>query len=99
MRETFTPLGVRLVVPDIPTHSAVSEGALRFYLSETLRPRRTRYALGVQVAVDWSTSWTKGMQNRDVFIGSGGQKLVVGKFGEVVPTVLFIRLMSRCVSS
>ncbi|GAA5995487.1 Hsp70 family protein [Rhodotorula paludigena] len=85
LRETFTPLGVRLVVPNIPTHSAVSEGALRFYLSETLRPRRTRYALGVQVAVDWSTSWTKGMQNRDVYIGSGGQKLVVGKFGEVVP--------------
>ncbi|BGP42895.1 hypothetical protein JCM10450v2_007013 [Rhodotorula kratochvilovae] len=85
LRETFEPHGVRLVIPDIPTHAAVSEGALRFYLSETLSPRRTRAALGVQVAVDWAASWEKGMEQREMFHGSGGRRLVLGKWGEVVP--------------
>ncbi|GAA6046643.1 hypothetical protein JCM3770_003093 [Rhodotorula araucariae] len=85
LRETFEPHGVQLLIPDIPAHTAVSEGALRFYLSETLSPRRTRFALGVQVAVDWATHWERGMHEREVFAGSGKRRLVLGKWGEVIP--------------
>ncbi|GAA5907071.1 hypothetical protein JCM8208_004504 [Rhodotorula glutinis] len=85
LREAFSPGGIQLVIPDIPTHSAVADGALAFYLSETLAPRRTRFALGTQVAVDWSTQWERGMHERGVVQGSGGRRLVVGKWSELVP--------------
>ncbi|TNY23880.1 Proteophosphoglycan ppg4 [Rhodotorula diobovata] len=84
LRDAFSPSGVSLVIPDIPTHAAVSEGALAFFLSETLAPRQARHALGVQVAVDWATQWERGMHKREVFQGSGGRRLVQGKFGEIV---------------
>ncbi|GAA5968493.1 hypothetical protein JCM11641_007657 [Rhodosporidiobolus odoratus] len=85
LKETFEPVGTALVIPDIPTHTAVSEGALRFYLSETLRPRKTKYALGVQTAVDWRTTTLPGAHERELYEGSGGRRLVLGKWGEVVP--------------
>ena len=62
-------------------------GALAFFLSETLAPRQARHALGVQVAVDWATQWERGMHKREVFQGSGGRRLVQGKFGEIVACV------------
>ncbi|GAA5921203.1 hypothetical protein JCM3775_004137 [Rhodotorula graminis] len=85
LRETFSPGGIQLVIADIPTHSAVADGALAFYLSETLAPRRTRFALGTQVAVDWSTQWERGMHERAVVQGSGGRRVVMGKWSELVP--------------
>ncbi|GAA5932577.1 hypothetical protein JCM10213_006270 [Rhodosporidiobolus nylandii] len=85
LKETFEPVGTSLVIPDIPTHASVSEGALRFYLSETLRPRKTRFALGVQTAVDWRTTTLPGARERELYEGSGGQRLVMGRFGVVVP--------------
>ncbi|BGO94944.1 hypothetical protein NBRC10512_000623 [Rhodotorula toruloides] len=84
LRETFRPPHASLVIPSLPAHSAVCEGALRFYLSETLQPRTTKFALGVMTAVDWATSWEKAMASREVSVGSGGQKYVLGKFSEVV---------------
>ncbi|GAA5871969.1 hypothetical protein JCM8547_006204 [Rhodosporidiobolus lusitaniae] len=85
LRETFEPHGTQLVIPNIPTHAAVSEGALRVYLGETLRPRRTRFALGVQSAVNWRTTKVPGAHERELYEGSGGQRLVLGRFSEVVP--------------
>jgi hypothetical protein len=41
----------------------------------------------VMTAVDWATSWEKGMAAREVCVGSGGQKYVLGKLSEVVPRV------------
>ncbi|GAA5968763.1 hypothetical protein JCM21900_002748 [Sporobolomyces salmonicolor] len=84
LRETFEPQGVHLVIPEIPTHTAVSEGSLRFYLSETLRPRATRFRLGVEVALDWRTQYSEGMHERDVFAGSDGVRLIRGAFGTLV---------------
>ncbi|GEM10850.1 proteophosphoglycan ppg4 [Rhodotorula toruloides] len=84
LRETFRPPHASLVIPSIPAHSAVCEGALRFYLSETLQRRTTNFALGVMTAVDWATSWEKGIASREVSVGSGGQKYVLGKFTEIV---------------
>ncbi|GAA6022488.1 hypothetical protein JCM10207_008530 [Rhodosporidiobolus poonsookiae] len=85
LRETFEPQGISLVIPDIPTHAAVSEGSLLFYLSETLSPRRTRFALGVQSAVDWRTAALVGMHEREMYEGSGGRRLILGRWSEVVP--------------
>lgn len=84
------------MIPSLPAHSAVCEGALRFYLSETLQPRTTKFALGVMTAVDWATSWEKAMASREVSVGGGGQKYVLGKFSEVVAKVrtLLHRLLS-----
>ncbi|GAA5886241.1 hypothetical protein JCM6882_001577 [Rhodosporidiobolus microsporus] len=85
LRETFEPSGCRIIIPDIPTHLAASEGALRFFLSETLAPRRTRFALGVRSAVDWRTASVPGMHEREMVEGSGGRRLVLGRWSEVVP--------------
>ncbi|GAA6043081.1 hypothetical protein JCM8097_008411 [Rhodosporidiobolus ruineniae] len=90
LKETFEPQGIQLVIPDIPTHTAVSTGSLLLYLSELLSrpPRRTRFALGVQSAVDWrsaSATTVKGLHERDVFEGSGGGRLVMGRWSQVVP--------------
>ncbi|GAA5836870.1 hypothetical protein JCM9279_007685 [Rhodotorula babjevae] len=85
LRETLSTGGIQLVIPDIPTYSGVADGALAFYLSATLAPRRTRLALGTEVAVDWSTQWERGMHEREVTQGSGGRRLVKGKWGELVP--------------
>ncbi|GAA5887319.1 hypothetical protein JCM16303_006590 [Sporobolomyces ruberrimus] len=82
--DTFQPQGVRIVLPDIPAHNAVSEGALRYYLSHQLLPRKTRYNLGFEVAVDATTQFAGSPNKRDVFAGSGGSKLIKGKFSSIV---------------
>ena len=60
---------------------------MRLYLAETLVPRRARHALGVETAVDWSTAWRPGMENRQVLSGSGGTRLIRGKFTPIVHEV------------
>ncbi|GAA5824902.1 hypothetical protein JCM11251_005387 [Rhodosporidiobolus azoricus] len=85
LKETFEPSGCQVIIPDIPTHPAVSEGALRFFLSETLTPRFTRNSIGVISAVDWRTANVPGMHERELYEGSGGSKLVLGKWSEVMP--------------
>jgi hypothetical protein len=86
---TFTPhhFSVLTYFPDA-SYASVSDGALLLFLSETLLPRRTRFALGVQTAVDWRTTKLRGANARELYEGSGGQRLVLGRFGEVVPAVL-----------
>ncbi|GAA5863153.1 hypothetical protein JCM3774_001438 [Rhodotorula dairenensis] len=73
-----------LLRPEVPSPAAVSEGAMRLYLTETLIPRRARHAIGVETAVDWSTSWRPDMRDREVLQGSGGIRLVRGKFTPIV---------------
>ncbi|GAA5952424.1 hypothetical protein JCM3765_001969 [Sporobolomyces pararoseus] len=86
LREAFKSRGVRIIVPEIPAHTAVSEGALRFYLSKYLKPRKTRYNLGLPVAVDSRAHFAEipHLHKRHVFFGSGGTKLIGGKFSTLV---------------
>mgnify|MGYP006899217063 FL=1 len=60
---------------------------MRLYLAETLVPRYARHALGVETAVDWSTAWRPGMENRQILSGSGGTRLIRGKFTQIVHEV------------
>lgn len=57
---------------------------MRLYLAETLVPRHARHALGVETAVDWSTCWGPGMENRQILSGSGCTRLIRGKFTPIV---------------
>ncbi|GAA5965564.1 hypothetical protein JCM8115_001576 [Rhodotorula mucilaginosa] len=80
----FAKDGVSLLRPEVPAPAAISEGAMRLYLAETLVPRYARHALGVETAVDWSTAWRPGMENRQILSGSGGTRLIRGKFTPIV---------------
>ena len=65
----------------------MSEGALTFYLSEKLTERKTRFRLGVEVAIDWDPLDDEETDKREVFFGSGGTELIKGKFGTLVESV------------
>ncbi|GAA5901110.1 uncharacterized protein JCM6883_004757 [Sporobolomyces salmoneus] len=86
LNETFARRGVSIVVSAIPVYTAVSEGALRYYLSKHLTPRKLTYNLGVEVAVDSTTQFAviPHAHKRQVFHGSGGSKLITGKFSPIV---------------
>ncbi|KAL8283878.1 hypothetical protein RQP46_005310 [Phenoliferia psychrophenolica] len=84
LRETFEPRGVAIVVTDIPALTAVSDGAMRFYLTHTIRPKPTRFDLGVSSAVDWSKNWQKGM-DRPVFVSVSGKRSILGRWTAIVP--------------
>ncbi|GAA5984574.1 hypothetical protein JCM10908_003407 [Rhodotorula pacifica] len=83
IQEAFSK-DVGLLRPEVPSPAAVSEGAMRLYLAETLQPTRMHRAIGVETAVDWSKSWRRGMQDREVVHGSGGTRLVCGTFTPIV---------------
>lgn len=83
------------LIPLSHRHIAVSEGALTFYLSEKLRnPRKTRFRLGFEVAVEWHKNDNEETFKRDVFFGSGGNELLQGKFGTLVEAVSRTSLFS-----
>ncbi|KAI5475467.1 hypothetical protein MNV49_001358 [Pseudohyphozyma bogoriensis] len=84
LQENFEPSGISVIIPDIPTHNAVSEGAARFYLAETVQPKALKFALGTSTAVDWSENWVKGME-REMFNSVSGKRMVLGRWSEVVP--------------
>lgn len=87
IKGAFAKDQVSLLRPEVPTPAAISEGAMRLYLAETLVPRHVRHALGVETAVDWSTAWRPGMETRQVLSGSGGTRLIRGKFTPIVQEV------------
>lgn len=70
---------------------------MRLYLAETLVPRHARHALGVETAVDWSTCWGPGMENRQILSGSGGTRLIRGKFTPIVHEVRCV-CMGKCLT-
>ncbi|GAA5821140.1 hypothetical protein JCM10212_006434, partial [Sporobolomyces blumeae] len=84
VKDTFEYSGVRVIVPDIPAHTAVSEGALRFYLSETLRPRPAPYSIGIKVAVDGAYLETEDLDKGQVLEGNGGRRLIKYKFAPIL---------------
>lgn len=87
INHALPPDQVSLLRPEVPSPAAVSDGALRLYLAETLVPKRIRHAIGVETAVDWSTSWHPGMRNREILQGSGGVRLIRGRFTPIVQEV------------
>lgn len=86
LSSTFFPSGVNLIVPEIPAHTAVAEGALRFYLSETVQRRRCKFEIGIGSAVGWSENWEMGME-REVFTSVTGARYILGKWTAVVNKV------------
>ncbi|KAM0746087.1 hypothetical protein T439DRAFT_384352 [Meredithblackwellia eburnea MCA 4105] len=82
LRETFEPRGISIIIPEIPTHNAVSEGAARFYLTHTIQPRQLQVDFGVSSAVDWSSNWEKGM-DRPIFTSVDGKRFILGKWTAV----------------
>lgn len=91
-RRTFTFLAstkvpfAHVVPCPLCSHNAISEGAARFYLSHTIRPRPLKFDLGVSTSVDWSSNWQKGM-DREIFTSVSGKRFILGKWTAVVPKV------------
>ena len=67
---------------------------MRFYLTHTLRPRPTRFDLGVSSGVDWSKNWKKGM-DRQIFVSVSGKRIILGKWTAIVPKVSFCAPLLR----
>lgn len=86
LSSTFSPSGINLIIAEIPSHTAVAEGALRFYLSEIVKKRRCRFEIGIAGAVGWSENWERGME-REVFTSVSGTRYILGKWTAVVQEV------------
>lgn len=82
LREKFDPQGVKLVISDIPSHTAVSEGAARFYLAHQVQPRPLQSSIGCSTAFERSKA-PKAKGNE--FCSISGKKFVLGKWAEIVP--------------
>ncbi|GAA5939064.1 Hsp70 family protein [Sporobolomyces koalae] len=86
LRMEFESPKLSVVFSDVPAHTAVSEGALLFYLSRRLQQRKTRYRLGFETAVELK-DLTGVESGRPVIDGAGGKRLIKGKFSALVEPV------------
>ncbi|ORY66636.1 Proteophosphoglycan ppg4 [Leucosporidium creatinivorum] len=83
LSSAFTPSGISLIIPEIPSHTAVAEGAARFYFSESVGRRKCRFEIGISTAVGWSENWEMGME-REIFTSVSGTRYILGKWTAVV---------------